>query len=391
MVYLRGPASVLFLLTPRRQAKRIEAMIKVKTRRRFMRNPYIISGIKKKLFLIGFCIILACIGAVGMNYHKEDALSEDSVDSYNFLLVHIKQLIAREGIPRVMARIEKAFQNETITVHQCHSLLHWLWHGCFVLHRCNLVLLLPLNSMLCMDSYHLGLLSQIVLDVRNSKSDVMQKELVEYCRRLHVVIPDPSCFHGAGHAFVQQYRDVHMALNACDQLGQQASFNLDNCYQGVFSEYRNQLAGIDGDTDAPIPGVTPALPPRDSALEMCLSISLVYQHACVAQFSGIIYNGDILDSLMYCDAYAEPVAKRCAHTIASAYASIKLPEVKQLSAPSSISDYSLATRRGYIDGTFEVYVMLRQFSFYKDGPVWCRSLPLSEDQEYCKAKFNAYL
>jgi len=306
--------------------------------------------------------------------------------SYETLHANLNKYILNVGIANTFKRVLQVFDGGSIDVNKCHSLMHQIGHAAYEFHPGNWDLLTLDATQVCMNGYVHGVEAQMAMQWQINPED-SASILRNYCSRLQKKKPGMTCYHGAGHAFVQSYNaNIAQALGLCDELTGQSDPT--DCYSGVFSEYRNYLSGYDGDNEAPIAGREPIAIRPEHVFDECFSLADQYQVECVRQFSSFLYTGELAPSISACAHFEGWPAKTCTHIITVSYASVHLPIMHLIPLPEGLMNFSEEVRKGYIDGIFEAYSMYKNFPFYKDRLSWCDSFPIAHDKEYCKNFFS---
>lgn len=300
---------------------------------------------------------------------------------FNYLTTTIVDTIKENRTDIALQQVKLSFDSGVIDINQCHALLHSAGHASYEFSLGNWDKVLFQDTGLCSYGFEHGVEAQIVLEnsIDNNKAaDILQ----EYCRRLKVGDANAECYHGAGHAFTQQGLTILSALERCDSLIE--SGLPEDCYRGAFSEYVNKLRGIDGDTDAPIPGAVVKKIEITDVFNECLLLDKKYQEACVAQFTSFLYTDhDLETALLGCNYFTGWVGDTCAFKVGGTYASIYIDKTEEFVLPENLGQLSKSIRHGFARG------VINQFEHHSgehrrgDAIKWCGSLMLKDDQRYC--------
>lgn len=307
--------------------------------------------------------------------------------SYDELHASLNQLIVRKGIPEAISIVRSALEARTIDVNQCHSLLHQVGHSAFEFHRNDWEILTVEKTHICMDGYWHGVEAQMAMDWP-SDPDGAARNLRKYCQKLREIDKTASCYHGAGHAFIQRYGNVlPVALGKCDELVLPDD-DPNDCYRGVLSEYRNYLMAYDGDNEVPIAGGTPMVPEFRHTFDECASLAPKYRDACVSQFAGFLVTDDLDQAVSSCKFFDGWIHRRCAHTITTSYVSNAFGTLKTIMAPSRMSSFSREMRLGVIDGMYEGLTIFGKENLKSVWASFCSELTIVSDIGYCQRKLQ---
>lgn len=307
--------------------------------------------------------------------------------SYGELHATLNQLIASNGIVHTISTIRLARDSGVIDVNQCHSLLHQVGHSAYEFHPNDWKLLTVLKTHLCMDGYWHGVEAQMAMDWPRDSVRVADT-LRRYCDEIRKGDTTTSCYHGAGHAFIQLYQNkLSVALGKCDELVPRED-DPNDCYRGVLSEYKNYLMAYDGDNEVPIAGRTPVVIETSHTFDECARLEERYRDACVSQFAGFLVTSDLSKAVATCSSFPLWVHRRCAHTVTTSYISNTFNQLKTLEVPSHMSSYSANARAGVIDGAFEGLTIFRNENFSTVWQSFCLRLTNPEDIRYCTGKLQ---
>lgn len=136
-----------------------------------------------------------------------------------------------------------------------------------------------------------------------------------------------SCFHGAGHAFLAETRDVNRSLKLCSSISDDISYegDIEGCFEGVFSEVANLVGGYDGETGRKLTGVPP-MEINVSPVKYCAQFDERYQAMCAFEINGIGFGintstedvGLIMKSCIT-DAANAIISEACLFNVAASY------------------------------------------------------------------------
>lgn len=334
--------------------------------------------IKKRFFLL--FLLIAGIFFAYKNPEVFPLDKSNETNSYEYLKGNIKKIYERYGAYKTATRVQAAFKGGNIDINECHSVMHLLGHYAYESRKENFETLASGISTYCMSGFMHGVEAQISLELMDNQKS-MSEDLKKYCTEVRKQNGDVICYHGLGHAIIQTTKNLMVSLKTCDTVALEDDPS--DCYRGVFSEYVNLLKGIDGDTDAPIPGVTPVKIEKADTFDTCLTLPTKYQDDCVSQFTSFIYEGDMDQALDICQTFKGWVGKRCAKTSAGNYTFANLATLKKIPLPKYYVLYSWEVKTGYIEGVIEGYTGFIGTPIYGNLEEWCSGLPNSADREYC--------
>lgn len=325
-------------------------------------------------------IILVIFGISYLKPQIQNRHLLNTNNSYQFLRLNILKIIKMDGVPKTTNRVVAAFKNGDIDINECHNLMHTLGHSAYEFNPNNWDILISPQSTTCFYGFEHGVEAQIFLS-KAGDTETMYKELHNYCKMLRNKFPGIDCYHGVGHATIQSM-PLLPALAVCDKVVENND-NPSDCYRGAFSEYVNKLNGIDGDTDAPIPGVVPVKYASGHVFDECVKLPLKYQKACAAQFSSFIWDGSLDTSLPVCNTYPDWIAEICSFKSSEAFTTNNFEQMKIIEIPKKLSGMKSAVRKGYIEGSISGYNPYKLNDSGNTETVWCSSLQNTSDKNFC--------
>ena len=217
-------------------------------------------------------------------------------------------IVKKGGISAALDTADKAIKGKHIALNQCHILVHMIGHEAYFHHFEDVPGMVYENSgSFCGAGMQHGTEAQIVLSSPDFISD-----LREYCRELRDVHGAIQCYHGAGHAFMEETLDAQEAVGFCGKVTDNTGISPFSCWQGVFSQYEHFANKHDVDTGLRIPGDSWVVLDLHDPLSLCLSLPEKYQYACCTQISRA-FPGDINQSFSYCaqDRYEDDIQYGC--------------------------------------------------------------------------------
>lgn len=334
----------------------------------YSRNAAIITII---IFFLGLVISFR-------NYKDENSYEND----YKYLTGNILKIIKKNGVKKSVDVVEHSYNLGLIDINQCHSLLHTVGHAAYEFNSSDKDSIILSKNHICFYGFQHGVEGQIVLS-KSWSEELFIQELHNFCKEIKEIYPNIECYHGAGHAFVQQGIPILNILKLCDKISGTTE-SPEDCYRGAFSEYVNRLRGIDGDTDAPIIGVIPKNIPNEKVFDECLQLPSKYQKSCIAQFSSFLEKNDDLETALNdCNYFKGWVANICAFKITGSYMSVNIGKMSGNEVPKNYQTLSQQVRFGYIDGVVNQYQQLNVTNARETVRKWCLSIEQNLDSKYC--------
>jgi len=297
---------------------------------------------------------------------------------------NFKEIAKQYGIAAVIGLTQTAYAQHDLTVGECHSLLHLIGHHAYWYYQKDLQKLAPYVNQFCATAFVHGVEAEIAL-ANQRPYDGLRR----FCEVVKSKDASIGCYHGAGHAFLEQTNDIASSLARCDALGEGQKESPDNCYGGVFSQFGNNILGFDGDTGLHFQPTVHF--DQTHPLRFCLPLAERYQDQCVRQLVKVIQpdsTTDITESnLRECGLkdYPKTLQAVCAHVTALFYTENLLDAGKPLLAPPTFDALQTELRQNFIGG---MYHAIRDFlaSGGKGDTVsqWCDTFKQKGDYAYCK-------
>ena len=321
---------------------------------------------------------------------KLRSLRSRNADVFAGLRDQMGPIIDEVGVEGAIALVERAFVTGLVSVDRCHSLLHIIGHEAYERNPGDLDRLTSPTGTICFSSFSHGVEAQITFSGMGEAA--ITGELQRYCAVRRAVRTGVTCYHGAGHGFMEQATDAGKALGRCDLLSGGPTEDLSDCYRGVFSEYANRALGYSGDTELPIPeGLRPPLN-FDRPYDFCERFARSYRQSCYSQITKVLFRSDDIEgSLEKClrPDYEAEIQKTCVRIIAGIYGKVTLSREPSVATPATVLGFGPELVAAYLDGLAEVFIPFRQSGIGKDWRPICDSFLSGEDRRACAERFRA--
>lgn len=303
----------------------------------------------------------------------------------------LSDIIKQYGIEGALAVDAYAFTNNKMGIYQCHALTHLIGHESIVYYGKDYAAVASNYSHFCELGYVHGAEAQVVL----SGGDY-QHELYKLCDQIKKKDPSATCFHGAGHAFMNQTLDVQTSLTLCDGLidEQHTIDDVTPCYNAVFAELTNLVGGRDGETAIPYTNGPPLTIKEATPLEYCAKIGERYRIQCVFEFSGLGIGpastpADVEGKLRNCvgENFDEELESACIKSVAAVGMQHLLAGTSTVSVPSFILSLSDPLRNAYILGAATEMKQYVVSGATRNWESFCGGFTKEADASYCKSIF----
>jgi len=303
---------------------------------------------------------------------------------------NLQPIIDAEGIEGVLNVVEYAFVNDKIGMYYCHVLMHTIGHEAVAYYDSNYSDVLSHNSKLCETGYRHGAEAQIVL----YGGDYIV-EAQKFCTELKSKEPAAQCFHGAGHAFMNETKDVLTSLELCDGLQNDYSESVTPCYNAVFAELTNLVGGSDGSTGVPYTN-GPQLTLEDKTpIEYCSGFGEQYRYQCIFELSGLGIGlssnpAYIEQRLKQCTDgdYVLELKGGCIKSVSAVGAQHELATNNSVTFPPHILELSEFLRRSYIMGVGVEMQQYRNSGATRDWVGFCSNFNADSDLQLCASIFG---
>ena len=298
-------------------------------------------------------------------------------------------LIDEYGIVGVLDISEQAFINNKIGIYQCHVLMHTIGHEAVGYYNYDYEKVLAYNSGLCELGYRHGAEAQVILT-----GGQYIDEIEKFCTILQTTDPDAGCFHGAGHAFMNETLDVYKALDLCETLSVTGR-SVDHCYNAVFAELTNLVGGKDGATGVDYTSGPAIILDADSPIEYCSEFAEKHRYQCVFEFSGLGISeysepSDIEERLKQCTngEHDAELESGCIKSVSAVGAQHELAISQTITFPEHILDLPDELRQAYILGAGSEMNQYIISGAERDWKSFCLNFTQESDVELCNTIFN---
>lgn len=300
---------------------------------------------------------------------------------------NISDILRRGGIDGAFQLAELAFHRGALNIDECHTILHLVGHYAYARSSDDFAKLARTDGLLCVSSFIHGVEAEIALEGKDKVPDLLKN----YCFESKKAIPGFWCYHGAGHAFLENRMDVSLALQQCDALAGGPEPNLSNCYRGVFSQYGSAALGYDGDTGLPLSSKPLVAIDFKKPLLFCDTFEEKYHNSCYSQLTKIhASQGNSIEDLTkgcLVPTYTREAKLICIQIVAGVSARSQLNNKETVSPESFILALASDFHQSYIDGALDGFLSHAQSGKKKDWKTFCNAFPQESDREYC-LKFN---
>ena len=258
----------------------------------------------------------------------------------------LSDLIKRGGVEGALAVNQLAFTENEVGMYHCHIVNHLIGHFGAIEYRGNLEdVFTYADWQFCELGYLHGLEAQVVLEDLQYLG-----RLKELCILTKAEQENLGCYHGVGHAYMNDLLDIEVSLGLCDTLRGPEEEDMIECYKGVFAEFTNLVGGIDGETGIMYEG-GPPLSIDEEPMKFCASLdSLIKRESCAYELNGLGINTNTtpeeteqrLDECLS-GPYETTLKEACLYNIAAVSTQHQLvsrdtiiPAPRMLSAPSRL-------------------------------------------------------
>lgn len=377
-----------------------------------MRNRLAISMKAYKKYPIRlhwlFVGIIAFIAAAGFNFFLNtrgepprtlfdpkavlDSIRLETPDVFEKIRDSLSKIINEGGILDALQLTQQAFREEAITIYECHTLAHSIGHHLptgfsFLDSLDDSDVIIEDFFNFCEGGYKHGVEGEIA-----SRGDNFREELHAFCKIQQNADSEGRCYHGAGHEFMRQTFRAEKALTYCDTIKNVSTDDVYDCYKGVFSEYNNLLAGIDGETGRRFPGGG-IVKLSGTTLDRCASFSEAHQIPCALELTSFglsphATSSEIEKALADCMSgdYKEELKAACIQCISAFFAQHGLPNSDSILPPDYVLSLPLEIRRAYILGTGNEMGEFIKNGVNKNWESFCNYFEGS-DVKFCKELF----
>lgn len=353
------------------------------------------------LYVLYACLLLVCIAAGSYWHFVQPTLEAEAFDAaavvaelelkegtvFENIRDSMKEIIKEGGIQGMIDVNEYAFVNDKYGIYYCHVLSHLIGHEAVVYYNGDYETAVNHDTHFCELGYRHGAEAQVALSGGDYKNNLYK--MCEYIKKKN---PDAECFHGAGHAFMNESLDVDTSLKMCDDLINE-TYTEDHvaaCYNAVFAELTNLVGGKDGGTGIDYTGGPPLTMDEKTPLEYCSKFDPRYSIQCVFEFSGLGISdsstpADIELKLRGCtnQEYDEVLESACIRSVSAVGAQHELANNQTVVVPEYILGLSDVLRKSYILGTGTELKQYLISGVDRDWKSFCDAFTAEEDISLC--------
>jgi hypothetical protein len=349
------------------------------------------------------CVILA--GAGYLSYTKTDTvdpaayvqdLARGEKPVFEGIRDSLADIIRKWGIEGALAIDKYALVNGYMGIYECHVITHLIGHESVIYYGSDYDAVEANDDQFCELGYRHGAEAQVALNGGN-----YQEELYKMCDAIKRKDPSADCFHGAGHAFMNESLDVNYSLKMCDSLINETHTEDDvlPCYNAVFAELTNLVGGRDGATGLEYTGGPPLTVDEKTPLQYCAKFGEErYRNQCLFEFSGLGISqvstpADIerrIDGCMQ-EGYDITLESLCVKSVSAVGAQHLLAKEETLAVPASVLAMPEEARSAYILGAGTELLQYLKSGALRDWQGFCGQFTQSADIQQCKGIFAEIL
>lgn len=339
-------------------------------------------------------VLAAGGGSVAMyeafaSFDPQEALAEiqeTSPETWSGIRDALPELVAEGGIAGAFAVNRLAFTSEDIGIFHCHLINHLIGHVAVAQHGDDFnALFAYADWQFCELGYLHGAEAQIALE-----DGAYDGRLHALCEKLlSMDAPVGGCYHGVGHAYMNETLDVETALARCDELRDGPADSVHECYEGTFAELTNLVGGIDGETGIPYAG-GPPISIDQRPLVYCADLDPEYQAACAYELNGLgiglkttpEQTAQRLDECVSYD-YPQGLEQACLYSVAAVSAQHEVAAKGTVTLAPNMLDLPQPLRHAYIEGAAREIGEFFKSGVEKDWRAFCDNFSREADWELC--------
>lgn len=316
---------------------------------------------------------------------EETSIFEEVRDS-------LDDVIKQWGVQEAIDLNAYAFTKQDYGIYQCHVIMHLLGHEAIAYYGTDYESVINSNIHFCELGYQHGAEAQVALNGGDYKN-----ELYRICDLVKKKTPNATCFHGAGHAFMNDSLDVNKSLALCDGLINETHTveDLAPCYNSVFAELTNLVGGTDGATGIAYTGGAPMKIDEPTPIAYCAKFGEKYKIECMFEFSGLgVHDNstseEIEKKIIDCTTgdFDVELESACIKSVSAVGAQHLLAASSSLKVPESIFALTQSNRTSYILGAGTEISQYIISGVDKNWEPFCDSFPQDGDKKYCESLFK---
>ncbi len=319
------------------------------------------------------------------------AIEEEHKDVFRGIRDELPSLVDAWGVSGVLDLTAEAMKNNKIGMFHCHVLNHLIGHHAIVQYGTDYEALMDHESQFCELGYRHGAEAQIV----HTADGNIREELYAFCEVLQEHTPEARCYHGAGHAIMNDTLDVGRSLEFCDSLVSGPAADITSCHKAVFAELTNLVGGSDGETGEAYANGPPMSIAPQTPLEYCTEWGEAYQEQCLFELSGLGVSpastpGDITEKLKNCtqDGYTEDLQAACISSVAAVSAQHELAKRETITFQKQVLSWPDRLREAYLRGSAQEMRQYFLSGTTRDWRSFCYTFERESDQELCAGYFS---
>jgi hypothetical protein len=325
---------------------------------------------------IGFFLYVTHQPATASAYERvsDELATLRDYEYRDYFSKNIDILYQQEGITGMVDRVVEAFVTDQINMFQCHSIAHDMGHyGGYPEYFINVTEFLSKKTLdFCGSGFQHGVEGQLA----NGPYPQNKEDLYTFCKLSMPYEPYyRGCYHGAGHAFMENTHDPMVALSQCDLLITDENTDSTHCYRGVFSEYANFLHRTNKQ--------------GEPLLEFCNGLAPEFQLYCASEVNGLeiphsATEEEITYALEMCinQTYTSVVQRGCVASVAGTAADHILGDNRAIVPPAYLATLSLEMRHVYIQSTYNTFLKTAGYTQAHSLSQFCDAFEAA-DREYC--------
>lgn len=305
----------------------------------------------------------------------------------------LSDIIRKWGITGALAIDKYALVNGYMGIYECHVITHLIGHESVIYYGSDYDAVEENDDQFCELGYRHGAEAQVALNGGN-----YQEELYKICDAIKRKDPSADCFHGAGHAFMNETLDVNRSLTMCDTLIDEDHTEEDvlPCYNAVFAELTNLVGGRDGETGIEYSGGPPLAVDEKTPLQYCAKFDEErYRNQCLFEFSGLGISQvstpeDVEKRIGGClqEGYDITLESLCVKSVSAVGAQHLLAKETTLTVPASVLAMPQKARSAYILGAGTEILQYLKSGASRDWQGFCDQFTEDADTRQCTDIFS---
>jgi hypothetical protein len=344
------------------------------------KKSLIIAGVIGALVILGSLLVYysSAILEYGEGVRTIYTLNKLEGSEYQrYFTSHAGEINRVRSVNEMVDMLIEAFEVERIGMFECHSLAHDIGH--YGGYSDNFSYVEEYLSKKNLDFCGSGFMHGVEGQLANNPYPQNRESLYEFCKLAMPLEPFyAGCYHGAGHAFMENTRDVLLALRECDTLITDPALvpDVSNCYRGVFSENVNYL--------------TASGKSSSDLLQSCMNLPTLFHKECAEELNGFNLTPDSTraemdEAIRTCAEgnYSEVLTKGCMKSLGGVVTDLLLSRNEEILMPTWALSYTDHAQIGFIDGTVGALRKNKTEKSRAGLVTFCASLDTETKKEYC--------